>query len=75
MDVLKKILGILWLAMAAVLAYLFIFVLGVPKVLSGSQDDLVFGIIILAVLTPIIVIGMALFGYYSLVGEYDDDNM
>jgi hypothetical protein len=75
MDGLKKVLGIVWLALAALLAYLFIFILGVPKVISGSQDDLVFGIIILAVLTPIIVVGMALFGYYSLVGEYSDDKM
>lgn len=75
MNALKKILGIVWLALAALLAYVFIFILGVPKVISGSQDDLVFGIIILAVLTPIIVVGMALFGYYSLVGEYDDDKI
>jgi len=75
MDALKKFLGIVWLALAAVLAYLFIFILGVPKIMSGSQDDLVFGIIILTVLAPIIVVGMALFGYYSLVGEYTDENM
>lgn len=75
MNGLKKFLGIVWLALAAALAYLFIFILGIPKITSGSQDDLVFGIIILVVLTPIIVIGMALFGYYALIGEYDDDNM
>lgn len=75
MDGLKKILGIVWLALAALVAYLCIFILGLPKLSSGSQDDLVFGIIILFVLTPIIVLGLALFGYYSLVGEYSDDKM
>lgn len=75
METLKKFLGIVWLALAAALAYLFIFVLGIPKVTSNSQNDLVFGIIILAILTPIIVIGMVLFGYYALTGEYNDDKM
>jgi hypothetical protein len=39
--------------------------------MSGKQDDLVFGIIILFVLTPLVVVGMGVFGYYSLMGEYD----
>ncbi len=69
MDGLKKALGILWLAMAAAAAYFCIFVFGVPK-LSGHQEDLVFGIIILFILTPIIVGGLAVFGYYALTGEY-----
>jgi len=73
MNTFKRILGILWLLLAAALAYLLIFILGIPKILSGAQDDLVFGIIILFILTPIIVFGMSLFGYYSLIGEYNDD--
>nr|WP_317197139.1 hypothetical protein [Empedobacter stercoris] len=48
---------------------------GIPKLTSGSQDDLVFGIIILFVLTPIIVFGMALFGYYALIGEYSEEKL
>jgi len=75
MEALKKILGIFWIALALVVAYFCIVIFGVPKLTSGSQDDLVFGIIILFVLTPIIVIGMALFGYYALVGEYNEDRM
>jgi hypothetical protein len=52
-------------------AYFCIFEFGLPKFQSGKQDDLVFGIIILFVLTPLIVMGLGTFGYYSLMGEYD----
>lgn len=74
MNGLKKILGILWIAIALVVGYFGITVLGIPKITSGKQEDLVFGIIILFVLMPIISGGMAIFGYYSLTGEYSDHN-
>ena len=73
MDGIKKILGILWIAVALVVGYFGITVMGIPKITSGKQEDLVFGIIILFVLMPIISGGMAIFGYYSLKGEYSDD--
>ena len=72
MDQVKKVLGIVWLLMAAAAAYFCIFVFGIPK-LGGHQEDVVFGIIILFVLTPIIVGGLAVFGYYALTGEYGRD--
>ncbi|RTY93651.1 DUF6814 family protein [Flavobacterium sp. GT3R68] len=72
MDNLKRILGILWLALAFAAAYFCIFEFGLPKFQSGKQEDLVFGIIILFVLTPLIVLGLGIFGYYSLKGEYDE---
>lgn len=72
MDKLKRILGIIWLALAALFAYYCIGVFGWPKLTSGKQDDLVFGIVILFVLTPIIVGGLGIFAYYSLTGEYDE---
>jgi hypothetical protein len=49
--------------------------MGIPKITSGKQEDLVFGIIILFVLMPIISGGMAVFGYYALTGEYSDDKI
>ncbi|MFC7345490.1 DUF6814 family protein [Chryseobacterium zhengzhouense] len=73
MDGLKKILGIVWILIALVVAYFGITVMGIPKLTSGKQEDLVFGIIILFVLVPIVSGGMAIFGYYSLTGEYSDD--
>ncbi len=73
MDTVKRILGIVWVLLAVAATYFCVFVFGIPKVSSGKQEDLVFGIIILFILTPIIVGGLAVFGYYALTGEYGSD--
>lgn len=72
MKSIRRILGILWMALAALAAYFCVVEFGLPKFSTGKQDDLVFGIIILFILTPLIVFGLAVFGYYSLIGEYDE---
>ena len=71
MNTLKRLLGIVWIALAAAAAYFCIFIFGLPKFQTGRQDDLVFGIIIVFVLTPLIVLGLGAFGYFALKGEYD----
>ena len=73
MNAIKRILGIVWLGLALAAAWFCIFIFGLPKLLSGKQDDLVFGIIILFVLTPLIVVGLGTFGFYALKGEYDKE--
>ncbi|HAO08575.1 MULTISPECIES: DUF6814 family protein [unclassified Chryseobacterium] len=75
LNIIKKIFGVLWIAIALVVGYFGITVMGIPKITSGKQEDLVFGIIILCVLMPIISGGMAIFGYYALIGEYSDDKV
>lgn len=70
MDHIKKILGIVWIALALAAAYFCIFIFGLPKFATGKQEDLVFGIIIVFVLTPLIVLGLGTFGWYALTGEY-----
>ena len=72
MNQIKKVLGLVWIALAAAAAYFCIFTFGLPKFASGKQEDLVFGIIILFVLTPLIVAGLGTFGYYALMGDYDE---
>lgn len=72
MKTLKRILGIVWIALAAAAAYFCIVEFGLPKFSTGKEDDLVFGIIILFVLTPLVVLGLGTFGYYALKGEYDN---
>lgn len=72
MNLLKRFLGLIWLALALAAAYFCIFEFGYPKFVSGKQEDLVFGIIILFVLTPLIVLGLGTFGYFALTGEYDE---
>lgn len=74
MNQLKRSLGMIWIALAVAAAYFCIFEFGLPKLTSGKQEDLVFGIIILFILTPLIVIGLGTFGYYALMGDYDKKN-
>lgn len=73
MNQIKKILGVLWIVLAIAAAYFCIFEFGLPKFLSNQQEDLVFGIIILFILTPLIVLGLGTFGYFALIGEYDKE--
>ncbi|KIA83689.1 hypothetical protein OA84_09440 [Kaistella solincola] len=75
MDQVKKILGIVWMLLALVVAYYGLTMFGIPKVMSDKQEDNVFGWIILTVLMPIIVGGLGIFGWYSFTGEYADDKI
>ena len=72
MNQIKRVVGLVWIALAIASAYFCIFTFGLPKVTSGKQEDLVFGIIILSVLTPLIVSGLGAFGYFALMGDYDE---
>ncbi len=74
MDGIKKILGIVWILLGIAAAWFGITVLGLPKLSSGKQDDLVFGIIIMFILTPIITGGLLIFGKYALQGEFNEEN-
>ena len=71
MDRIKQALGVLWVILAVAAAYFCVFEFGLPKLLSDQQDDLVFGIIILFILTPLIVLGLGTFGYFAVIGEYN----
>lgn len=71
MNSIKRILGIVWILLAAATAYYCIDIFG-PKLTSGKQDDLVFGIIIFFILMPLVVAGLSIFGYYALSNEYKD---
>ena len=68
----KRYLGLFWMVLAIFVAYFNLFEFGIPKLQSGKQEDLVFGVIYLFILSPIIVGGLITFGYYVLSGEYED---
>ncbi len=72
---LKRWLGIVWIGLGIVAAWFGIFKMGIPKIMSGNQEDIVFGIIMMLVITPVAAIGLILFGKYSLQGEYDDETV
>jgi MFS family permease len=71
LNTIKRIMGIVWIALGLAAAYFGVVELGLPKINSGVQDDLIFGIITLVFITPIASIGLCLFGKYALAGEYD----
>ena len=58
--------------MGLAVGYFNIIIMGIPKFQTGKQEDLVFGIVNMFVLTPIIVGGLIIFGYYALMGEYSE---
>ncbi len=72
MNTIKKYSGLLWVAIGITVGYFNIVVMGIPKLQSGKQEDLVFAIINLCILTPIIVGGLVTFGYYALSGDYSN---
>lgn len=71
MNLIKRYLGLVWLLIGAVVCYYGVTVFGYPKLISGDQEDLVFGLIICFILLPIIVGGLFIFGWYAWQGEYD----
>jgi hypothetical protein len=72
---LKRWLGIVWILVGLVAAWFGIFKMGIPKIMTGTQEDIVFGIIMMLIITPVAAIGLILFGKYSLQGEYDDETV
>lgn len=75
MELIKRLLGIAWIILALLAAYFCIVKFGLPKLQTGHQEDLVFGLIIVFILTPIISIGLGVFGYFALKGEFHEDKM
>ena len=53
MNNIRKYLGVLWIVLGLLVAYFGISFLGIPKLTSGKQEDLVFGIIICFILLQI----------------------
>jgi len=72
MNQLKKILGIIWLLMAPVIIY-FLVQGAITHIDPAGKKDInnpVIWVIIITIFTPI-AIGLMIFGYYALKGEYD----
>ncbi|MBA2745111.1 MAG: hypothetical protein H0U44_02695 [Flavisolibacter sp.] len=71
MNAVRKWVGLIWILLAIATAFVGYSVMGLPKLASGKQEDLVFGIIICFILLPIVVGGLLVFGYYAFKNEYD----
>lgn len=72
MNKVKRILGIVWIALGLVSGYYLIVSQAIPEFSSGRSEDLVPAIIYTFILMPIITGGLCIFGWYALRGEYDE---
>jgi hypothetical protein len=72
MNIIKRILGVVWLLLAPLVIYAL--VAGAITYIdpAGKKDinNPVIWIIIIAIFTPI-AIGLMIFGWYAVKGEYD----
>jgi len=73
MDILKKILGIVWIAVAIYAGYYLFEEQSLPKFKTGKLEDLIPALIYTGILLPLIVGGLGIFGYYSFKGEYSEE--
>ena len=72
MNQLKRIMGFVWIIIAPMIIY-FLVMGAIHNISSTGTKDInkpVPWIIIISIFTPIAV-GLMIFGYYSLKGEYD----
>jgi hypothetical protein len=72
MNSIKKILGIVWLLLAPVVIY-FLVSGAITHIDPAGKKDInnpVIWIIIILIFTPI-AIGLMIFGWYAIKGEYD----
>ena len=70
LNPLRKWLGLVWIALAMVIAWYGFIEAGIPKLFSGHGEDVVFGLIITLIITPIAVFSLFFFGKYSLEGSF-----
>ncbi|MCC6459148.1 MAG: hypothetical protein IT260_01680 [Saprospiraceae bacterium] len=71
MNAVKRLIGIVWIALAlAAIWFLFTRAMAELSAATVTPDKKIFWYTILPVYTPL-MLGMALFGYYALRGEYD----
>lgn len=70
MNLLKRILGIVWMLIGPAAIAFLIFEAAQKIKANPSQDVYLPWIIIITIFAPI-AIGFVIFGYYSLKGEYE----
>lgn len=71
MNLLRRILGIVWILLGIAAGYYLLVSQAMPKFATGTTEDLVPAIIYSFILAPIIIGGMFIFGLYAFQGEYD----
>ena len=72
MNIIKKILGVIWLLLAPVVIY-FLVSGAITHIDPAGKKEInnpVIWVIIILIFTPI-AIGLMIFGWYAIKGEYD----
>jgi ABC-type polysaccharide/polyol phosphate export permease len=72
MNTLKKILGVFWMALGPVTIAFLVYEAWRKIAANPVQDVYLPWVIIITIFTPI-AIGLTIFGYYALKGEYDNN--
>lgn len=72
MNTVKKILGLIWLLLAPVLIFFLVdrALLHIDPAGTKDINNPVIWVIIIGIFTPI-AIGLMIFGWYAIKGEYD----
>jgi hypothetical protein len=73
MNLLKKILGVVWMCLGIYGGYYLVVSQAFPKFGTGNTEDLVPAIIYCFILAPIVTGGMFVFGLYAWQGEYNEE--
>lgn len=73
MNAIKKILGLVWIALGIGAGYYLVISQALPLWQTGG-NDLVPAIIYTFILAPLITLGMSIFGYYALTGEFNNES-
>lgn len=71
MNQVKRVLGAAWILLGIYAGYYLLVSQAIPKFMSDKAEDLVPAIIYTFILMPVITGGLMVFGYYSIIGEYD----
>jgi uncharacterized membrane protein len=71
MNAIKKILGLVWITLGVGAGYYLVISQALPLWQTGG-NDLVPAIIYTFILAPLITLGMSIFGYYALTGEFNN---
>lgn len=71
---LKKVLGIVWIAIGLAAGYVLIITQALPKFASNNPTDKIPAIIYAFILMPIITGGLCTFGWYALRGLYGNED-
>jgi magnesium-transporting ATPase (P-type) len=71
MNGIKKLVGILCIALGLVAEYYLITTINSGSLFKTAEENTIFAWTVIPVSIPIILGGLLTFGYYALKGEYD----